>query len=1458
VTHPQPPLSLHRRLAGPARPASVRTLHCRVWVIASLAFASLAFASPPALATTTRQFDTQLTGQTPPTAPVPDPFARPFSIAVDATGDVWVGDSAAYSGELPAVTGYEPAGGYLSQLTTTGRSIALNDSTGELAVATETAAIDFFDTSTGALLREIQAGQADAGGELRIAIDNSGGPSQGRIYTQDNATGFRFHAYDAAGQPIEYTPECTAGTANSLIATDSEGNLYFVSVLGGAVAEDSPSGACIRQFTAAELPGEVRGIAIDPTTGNLLLIDFPKDVNEYSPSGAFLRQLTGISPTEPFVHLSGIAVSSKGYLFVVDDEDQAVDEFLPLGLHIPEATVEAPTAVHRTTAELHATAELAEGDKIPSCRFEYIPTAELHLWELERSYAAHAATVPCLNEAGETVGTSGHPIEETTLLHAPVTIAAGTTYRYRLSLANAENPTVPRHSAEESLTTEPAVTELETEAATEVTNTSAQLHASFLGEEGLETHYYFEYSTAGYYENDPSARYDHTEPLPPGAVVPDTPHGTATQHLATTVTGLLPGTTYHYRVVAANSYGTTDGEDATTTTDRGPTIEAISSSHVTATSADLEAKIDPQGFETTYRFSFGPTTAYGQAAPEPEGRIAGDAQELSEGHPVKVEVTGLQPGVTYHFRLFAENRWEPTASEDHTFEFFPPACPNSAVRQQTGSAYLPDCRAYELVSPSNANATIFLPGGPNPGTATSPSRFSYTGTFSSLPGDSTIETAGDLYVSTRTDTGWVSHYVGLPGSEAGCMGGPPTAPTTSADGSTPYALTDTVPTDPSMNRFLDFVDGGPIECAGGEVFLEGNWQLDPPSGAPYLFGAEGTDLGRLPTDLGRLPGSLAAFQCPYVSNNFAARGRCTGETAASGDLTHLVFSSNKLAFAAGGLTVAPGSAYDDDLATGEVELISKLPNGDPIPQDPAFATVPPKNVRGEPEPVPPEYEGLDIVSPGGAEEFLRIPAVSTDGSRVLLSTATASTPFCQQGQGPGESNPCPRFTETPIHLYMRVNDLATYEIAESPTTHKPAPVDYLDMTPDGSRVYFTSTEQLIPGQETDGNSEIYMWEAGKAEAGEQPLTLISKPNDGSDDTTECHAAPYKEGRPGDEKEVPWTSKCDALPVSTYLWANQRGARGGNGVSDSYIASEDGDIYFYSPVQLDGDRGVPGAQNLYDYRGGQVRYVTTLTPEHRCPLLFGSLGTGKECSEGPIVRIDVSPDGSHMAFLTASQLTPYDNAGHLEVYTYTSATETITCDSCNPDGRPATADVEASQDGLFMTDDGRTFFSTTEALVPSDTNEGTDVYEYVDGRPQLLTSGTGKATNPQEGGNGVSPGLVAVSANGTDVYFDTYDTLTSEDHNGDFLKFYDARTDGGFPQPPPNQPCAAAEECHGPGTEAPTLPTQGTAATLTGGNAKHESHPKHHKKKHHKKAAAKKSTAKHHRARAAHHNRRAGR
>ena len=51
-------------------------------------------------------------------------------------------------------------------------------------------------------------------------------------------------------------------------------------------------------------------------------------------------------------------------------------------------------------------------------------------------------------------------------------------------------------------------------------------------------------------------------------------------------------------------------------------------------------------------------------------------------------------------------------------------------------------------------------------------------------------------------------------------------------------------------------------------------------------------------------------------------------------------------------------------------------------------------------------------------------------------------------------------------------------------------------------------------------------------------------------------------------------------------------------SDDRIASQSGDVYFYSPEQLDPDNpGVFNEKNLYVYRHGAVKYVATLDAKH---------------------------------------------------------------------------------------------------------------------------------------------------------------------------------------------------------------------------------------------------------------------
>ena len=83
----------------------------------------------------------------------------------------------------------------------------------------------------------------------------------------------------------------------------------------------------------------------------------------------------------------------------------------------------------------------------------------------------------------------------------------------------------------------------------------------------------------------------------------------------------------------------------------------------------------------------------------------------------------------------------------------------------------------------------------------------------------------------------------------------------------------------------------------------------------------------------------------------------------------------------------------------------------------------------------------------------------------------------------------------------------------------------------------------------------------------------------------------------------------------------------------------------------------------------------------------------------------------------------------------------------------------------------------------------------------------------------------------------------EDQNGQFIKFYDARAGGGFPVEVPLQPCQAADECHGPGTEPPAVPTTSSVDELGASGMftrttekKKKAHKKSHKKRRHHRHA----------------------
>ena len=229
---------------------------------------------------------------------------------------------------------------------------------------------------------------------------------------------------------------------------------------------------------------------------------------------------------------------------------------------------------------------------------------------------------------------------------------------------------------------------------------------------------------------------------------------------------------------------------------------------------------------------------------------------------------------------------------------------------------------------------------------------------------------------------------------------------------------------------------------------------------------------------------------------------------------------------------------------------------------------------------------------------------------------------------------------------------------------------------------------------------------------------------------------------------------------------------------------------------------------------------------------------------------VTPDGNYAAFTSPLALTPYHNNGNSEVYRYDVNSESYECASCGTTLAPAKSGTYLSSFGLNLTDDGRVFFTSREGLVLSDTNEKLDAYQWNGGLVVGKVS-TGRSSDDSR--------LLSVSADGRDAFFFTRDVLVPSDENGGTVKIYDARTEGGYLQDVERLPCAASDECHGPGTPQPGPPN---INSITGAGAspaaEGEGQPKNCKKgfvkKHNRCVKKHKNQHRKH----ARHNQRAGR
>ena len=201
---------------------------------------------------------------------------------------------------------------------------------------------------------------------------------------------------------------------------------------------------------------------------------------------------------------------------------------------------------------------------------------------------------------------------------------------------------------------------------------------------GLTTSRYFEYGTTTSYGST-------TANVGIGS-------GTANVNVSAALTGLTPGTTYHYRVVATNNTGTSRGADGIFATPAPPGVVTAAATSVAPTSATLNGTVDANSRPTTWFFEYGTSTSYGSKTPE---RSAGSGTSAGT---VSAALSGLARGKLYHFRLVATSDAGVSRGADRTFSTIgAPAVVTSAATSVAPTS----ARLNGTVTP-NGQATSWL------------------------------------------------------------------------------------------------------------------------------------------------------------------------------------------------------------------------------------------------------------------------------------------------------------------------------------------------------------------------------------------------------------------------------------------------------------------------------------------------------------------------------------------------------------------------------------------------------------------------------------------------------------------------------------------------------------------------------------------------------------------------------
>jgi hypothetical protein len=378
-------------------------------------------------------------------------------------------------------------------------------------------------------------------------------------------------------------------------------------------------------------------------TGNVYFPNAPhNEIQEFNPSGALLQTITG-SGASALKEPTGVAVDAAGDVYVADRGDGRVEEFGPSGAFV----LALGTGVDQTTGGNVCTAASGDtcgpgGDGSEAVAVN----AQGDVFAGDQGGAGFHVVV--YDPAGAELADFGSGVIGTSEVEAINTLTVGP--GGLVYVADGGHNVVWVYAPQ----SEPTLLEVSSFA---VNQTGATLKAK-IDPGNLDTTYRFEYGFCPASAPCTGSPYTTSAPVPDG----DIGNGSSPVVVAQELTGLHPGTTYHYRVVAVNADGETVGAEQAFETPplQPPVVATGQAQNVAQNSVTLAGTVETEGFQTEYEFDIGTDTGYGT-------RIFGNAGAEPGAQTFTVPLQGLAPGTTYHYRLAATNTFGTTYGADQTF-----------------------------------------------------------------------------------------------------------------------------------------------------------------------------------------------------------------------------------------------------------------------------------------------------------------------------------------------------------------------------------------------------------------------------------------------------------------------------------------------------------------------------------------------------------------------------------------------------------------------------------------------------------------------------------------------------------------------------------------------------------------------------------------------------------------------